>query len=1166
MKKYCNKAVYNSTREICFPTITYPDNTRLIKQYRSNLEQGFRVNNIAAFERIKDQRNNNFSLGYLTDSSLLTDLIELPTRATELEVITTPLRFYSPEEDVQKRNLYIYNPQGEVSLTQRGVGLEDINRAIKNNFYFELEILNDYFLRVRHNDGKNYFFMHWDETSNKFVFLRGETEIDALVETSDMFRYNIDSFGRMHLFKCTDNALFVMSASGSDIIMSKIKPDARFVATGSNTISINYNFINITNSQNNDFVNYEVNKFNTLTINPFKSLFDQEGQYIFHCEYNSQELVNCNLEFNFFTLDTSRSEYGYIKRGTNKLDSLESFPTFTYKEYNTFDTGGDMEGGNDKMSLVYTFYDKDIYIENGRTTVFTAPSTIYPFEKLNINDTTFAKNGAFSGPSPVLADKFFVKQNQPDIYQNGRYLCTWLSAASPGQPAVWVDRYYYPDAVTKYNALGEIPRYLPSFIDNVDEDVTNSNKLRQDINNIKFFDKKSDVVITPNSLLKYERVGVEDINKVIDSTAPLVSSFDNYHYQVLQRDIDNTDNRNLGKITEDFRVETAQKELSFNGTFYTKLSVYDKINKSKEFSLSFDADIDTDTQYGYKIMGNSVGSGFGIFQDRTITPFLHIASNNTLRIYNTDATLLNTVVFNSTIEDGEENIKDVFRFAALEDFIVISESDNFVFMYRVDVQGNKKRLEINSSGIYGYISTYMSEDYILFLMPNNIVKKLNIYNLELTEFALGQDSNVVEFEEYRNSSEIQYYEGIFEYNNEIYLIPSCSHQPKWCDQDIIFYSVRTNAEDKKQYSLIKHDLKRNEAIEFLTSDCPITDLVITNRSPIKTIIVSIQNITREYNVNGVFINEVNYDEQLDFGLIEGGDDEVLDLQDEITVDTVQTSEIIAIDLVREYVQGGVGSESEVVLFANSDNTVTLNAPTGASVPFEGVTADSVVVTPITNYNTLNHVYDSQTLDFKITLTNKYNSEDILNKVITFDPTRVDKGRHTFTFNFDSMLGAASLFVDGVFYDDVRFERGKYKIQDIFDDEFYVGTAGFANGVDMATHLKQPGYYFINNFKVQNFYINNATLNNTEIFALSLRDKQIDDLILSIPHGQRNNKTTIERFYKLGRHNSSKTIDVVINNFRIDDAKLQSQIKINLLQDFQNLLPVGVKVNNITFSN
>ena len=297
---------------------------------------------------------------------------------------------------------------------------------------------------------------------------------------------------------------------------------------------------------------------------------------------------------------------------------------------------------------------------------------------------------------------------------------------------------------------------------------------------------------------------------------PLASGFDNYHYQVLQRDIDNTANRSLGKITEDFCVESSQKELLFDGTFYTKLSVYEDINKTKEFSLSFDADIDTDTQYGYKIMGNSVGSGFGVFQDRTITPFLHIVNKNVLRIYNTDATLLNTITFQSTIEDGDENIKDIFRFAALEDFIVVSESDNFTFMYRVDAKGNKKRLEIDSSGIYGYINTYMAVDHILFLLPLNRVKKLNIYTLELTEYTLDDDL-VEEFDEYKDSAGLAYYEGVIEYNNKIYLLPACVHQPKWCGDDIIFYTVRSTNTEQKQYALIKHDLRRNEAITFLTS-------------------------------------------------------------------------------------------------------------------------------------------------------------------------------------------------------------------------------------------------------------------------------------------------------------------------------------------------------------
>ena len=69
----------------------------------------------------------------------------------------------------------------------------------------------------------------------------------------------------------------------------------------------------------------------------------------------------------------------------------------------------------------YSFYDKDVYVENGTDTYFTAPSSIYPYNRLNINDTTFAYNGAFAGPTPFLADKIFIRRQNTTQYDNGRY-------------------------------------------------------------------------------------------------------------------------------------------------------------------------------------------------------------------------------------------------------------------------------------------------------------------------------------------------------------------------------------------------------------------------------------------------------------------------------------------------------------------------------------------------------------------------------------------------------------------------------------------------------------------------------------------------------------------------------------------------------------------------
>ena len=197
--------------------------------------------------------------------------------------------------------------------------------------------------------------------------------------------------------------------------------------------------------------------------------------------------------------------------------------------------------------------------------------------------------------------------------------------------------------------------------------------------------------------------------------------------------------------------------------------------------------------------------------------------------------------------------------------------------------------------------------------------------------------------------------------------------------------------------------------------------------------------------------------------------------------------------------------------------------------------------------------------------NDYNKEDIRKETISYDPTKIDAGNHTFTFSFDSIQGNATLYVDGLLYDNIIFEPGKFNIHNIFGDELFIGSAGFVHGADLSTYLKQPGYYYINNLFIKNFYMYDRAISTTNIYALNLLDSKIDRLVLSIPDGQRNNKATIERFYKLGRNNSSNKIDVVVNNFDISDERILSQIRLNILEEAGDQLPAGVEINSIQFS-
>ena len=579
--------------------------------------------------------------------------------------------------------------------------------------------------------------------------------------------------------------------------------------------------------------------------------------------------------------------------------------------------------------------------------------------------------------------------------------------------------------------------------------------------------------------------------------------------------------------------------MSFDGTFYSKLSVYEQINKEKEFTISFDAYIDPSVKYGFELIGNNTDSGFGLFQDMTVTPFLHVAGGKSLQIYNTDGVLLNTIIFDS-------NVKDVFKKSALQSFIVVCSGNR---VYRVDPKGNKVKLEIDSN-ISGYINYFETDTEIYFLFKNNVVKKLNLNTLEVT------DEVYQEFEEY---SQVfgpgEWYENLFVYKDVVYLIPGNDDSVIWEDEDTVYYTIKAGGLTPGWY-VIKHDLKSFPKT-FIRSDEVITSKTLIFDDDFNTIVLAIGNKIFQYNTAGVLLDKIDYDTP---GLWEVNLDTVSQEQDSLV-----GGKILAIDGVNEYVSGGLNTKSLTILFADKNGILTFNEPKELAQQLDGITESTYNKIPITNYNAITRMYDSDNLNFRLTLKNEYNSEDIRSENISYDLNRIDTGVHTFTFSFNSLKGRATLFVDGLLYEDILFTPGKYNLHNIFNDELYVGSAGFLNGVDLSTYLKQPGYYYVKDLTVSNLYVYNKSASKELIYALNLLNGSIDDLVISLPHGQRNNKATIERFYKLGRHNSSNKIDIVVNNFNITDTDIQNQIRLNILEDASNILPTGIEINNIKFT-
>jgi len=1097
-------STYNrSVSSVAFPTANFVDRFVTINQQKSTLEQEFHVNHINALSGTRDAKINNYSNLYITDKDKLTNFIQLSSLSQPTqETLTTKLFFKVGNKDPQY--LYIYS-SNSLSATddQRPLGVKnftDIDGTI-NNFFFELEIINNKYTRIKHNNGSKDYFLNYVPSTNSPVFYTYASDIsDITTERNDVFRYIIEKDGYLQLYKYVNDNLNILTLSGSNVTFTQMQSGG-LNRTEEQLIYIDYTLDNVIPTLNNSFVNYKQGNINNLKIDTVNSALDKNGQYIFQTNYNN--ISAGEMELNYFTTDTYRSEFNFIKRGSNLLDIDSGIGNYDYRTYNTFYTGNEQERGSEKINLNYTFYDKDIFIKNGADTHFKAPSAIYPYERLNVNDTTFTQNGSFAGPSPALSDKIYAKRNTTGVYQNGRFLCTWLSANSLGVDGLWVDRYYYPDKISKEQALSNIPRYAPSFSDDVDSNTLNiaNSKLVQN----KFFDKKSDLAIVPNLPMKYERVGLNDIKDIVNSQSPIVSSFDSYFTSRIVR----------GE-TENKCVDYDSNELFYNGTIFSKLSVYEAINNSKSFTISFDAYLHPNKQYGFQLLGNNTNQGFGVFQDQTVTPFLHVVSGKILYIYNSDFTLLNKVEFKTAI-------KDVYKRGAMEDYIIATSGNLY---YKVDSQGNKVRLECNSR-IVNYLGGNQNVDNIKYISSSGEVNKLNVNNLEAVSLTAA------EFDVYKD--QFPFYENIVDIDNVTYKLPGT--KLRWENNNTIFYVVSNY--------VVKHDV-RSQPEAFLKSSTPIADINIIEDN----LYVATENVVYQYNTSGVFQLSSTFDE------VEGDGDEF---------NPLSGGKILSVDFVNEYINGSK-VQYPVYLVEDKQHNLYLSKGVVVATKLNVLKDTNTANIPITNYNIINKLYDSTSIDFKLTLQNYLDREDILNQTISFDTSSIESGFYTFTYRFDSIQGNSTLYVNGALHENITSPPGKYQIQDIFNDELYIGSSGFQSGLDLSTYLKQPGYYYIKDLLLKNFTVFDKAVDTNTVYALYIQDKQIDDITLSLPCSQRNNKTQIERFFKLGRHNSSKNIDIVVKNLNITDETVRSQIKTSILNDSKDILPAGIKVNNILFKD
>ena len=1077
------------------------------KQYRTAYEQGFSLNRIQALSGALDTTINNYTSQYLTSKKRLDDVFTINENPIILKTITTPLVFNSFFNTDDARSLYIYKNtlSGIDSPEATCRALLSAEITFNNNRYFELEILNGDFLRVKHNNGRKDYFLNFisqGPTRGQCAFYSYTSDTAVLTsERNDMFRYLLDSDGYLQIFKITtvgngpENR--VLTLSGDKITFVPIMSSGMY-RCNNNVIKINYNFNKISPKSTSSWISYDSKRQNDLIIDETKSSFNRKDQFLLHANYNTS---NTDLLLNYITLNNARSEKNYIKRGASLINSSSKFyPDVEFRDYMSLQTGLDQEKGNDNIALTYVWYDKDIKVVNGTDTVFVAPSSIYPYDRVNINDTKFIVNGALGGKSPVLSDNVYCLRRDTSGFNNGRYLCTWLSGGN-NKLGLWVDRYYYPDLITKENAMTEMPVFSPSFIDPIDS-LETTDKVSFAAN--AFFDKKSDLCIEPNITYKYSRVGTDDINSYIYNSSPLVSSFSNYY---------NT----LNKPQPYF-----SNSIIYDGTKYNKFILSDKINESSAFTISFDIYVDPEANYGYQLLGNLTNRGFGVVNDEQITPFLFVFEGNKIKSYNSTFGTLYTTTF-------ETEVLDIVKGKGLNDFHVICNSG---YIYKVNALGTKTKLEIVPD-IVPYKNFCHDENYIYFLKNSKTgacikIDKNSLEASSVTAQIFGSYSTY-------STSGIK---GLLIYNNTLYGVPG--ENVKHVSPNQVYYTLQ----DTK---LLRHDLSTDTVVEFIDTTSAIVDFIIDVN----------ENVIILHNVSKVSV----YDKTRNLLFTQSYSQITPGLQ------------LVGADIVRQYTSTSIGPSIDVVLaFIDVTSNLylySLNNNNAVFTGLSGVNTNYTSLRPrrykITNYNYYRQIPIENKLNFNLTLTNYLSTENIVSRNISFDYSSIDRGYHTFTYRFDPIQGNVTLFVDGDRYENLTVPPGKYAIQDIFSDDLYVGSTGFYNGIDLATYLNQPGYYFINNLKLKNLFIYDKAIRDSEITALNIFGESINDIILSIPAGQRNNMEEIERYFRFSPGaSSSNKINIYLKNLGINNLDIKNNIKNLILQEASTLLPAGVGINDIQF--
>tara|TARA_R110002020_G_scaffold278012_4_gene493424 strand:- start:3778 stop:6147 length:2370 start_codon:yes stop_codon:yes gene_type:complete len=509
-----------------------------LDQYTQTFNGGYTLNFVTALSGIQDFKNLNFTNFYLTNNFLLDSV------TTHNQINIRPASYFTTFNFTASSDHYVlFKPADITSFRDTNdvdnleyYGSTTFTNVLSDASDFEIEFIDDFTCRVStlsSNNNIRYYLVVTDDPTvdnrrNTLFVAENKLTLNNFNLEFNLIKYETNTY--INLYSTKEGVKYILIPDGGKIYAEKItsseKANQFFIAASS--IKLNQEIdLSIPSPYNASFITYN----NSGKIDNDASDFNLPSNYLF---YSSSNTVD--LDFNFYNLKNIVNTQESFTSSNNLLSTSETtIFAQNLRRYTSIFSDIDSER-NEVLALNFVYNNFDVVIKPG-TTYFKTPSSMAPFDKLNINDTKFTKCGSFSFKRPDLADRVYRLDDNTVNDENVTYLCTWLSGGI-GQEGNWVDRYYYPDLVKKEAALGASPAFNITYEDAVENLIASNSTLKESIEKKLYFDKKSDMVFEPDKRYKYVRVSEDDFIKKSPTnfcdTAQINGKVNNYYKTINQ--------------------------------------------------------------------------------------------------------------------------------------------------------------------------------------------------------------------------------------------------------------------------------------------------------------------------------------------------------------------------------------------------------------------------------------------------------------------------------------------------------------------------------------------------------------------------------------------------------------------------------------------------------